>query len=46
MMHFAYMDKIRGGRDFTQEEMDSCMTNQVNQCSVESFKLLPERCDR
>jgi 4-aminobutyrate aminotransferase/(S)-3-amino-2-methylpropionate transaminase len=29
MMHFVYMDKIRGGRDFTAEEMTSCMTNQV-----------------
>merc|ERR1712223_1350681 len=23
------MNKVRGGRDFTQEEMDSCMINQV-----------------
>lgn len=29
MMHFAYMEKVRGGRDFTQEEMNSCMTNQA-----------------
>ena len=29
MMYFKYMDDLRGGRDFTQEEMDSCMINQA-----------------
>lgn len=29
LMHFKYMDKQREGRAFTQEEMDSCMDNQV-----------------
>jgi 4-aminobutyrate aminotransferase/(S)-3-amino-2-methylpropionate transaminase len=29
MMHFAYMDRVRGGRDFNQEEMNSCMINQA-----------------
>ena len=29
MMYFKYMDDLRGGRDFTQEEMDSCMVNQA-----------------
>ena len=28
LMHFKYMDKVRGGRDFTQEEMESCMINE------------------
>jgi len=27
LMHFKYMDKIREGRDFSQEDMDSCMVN-------------------
>jgi len=27
LMHFKYMDKLREGRDFNQEEMDSCMVN-------------------
>ena len=30
LMHFAYLDRLRGGRDFTEEEMASCMVNQVN----------------
>ncbi len=29
LMYFKAMDKARGGRDFTQEEMESCMINQV-----------------
>jgi len=28
-MYFKYMDELRGGRDFTQEELDSCMINQA-----------------
>jgi len=28
MMYFKYMDKVRGGRDFNEEEMQSCMFNQ------------------
>ena len=30
LMHFAYLDRLRGGRDFTEEEMSSCMVNPVN----------------
>jgi len=40
MMYFKYMDDLRGGRDFTQEEMDSCMVNKAPgtpQLSVLSF---------
>ena len=29
LMHFKYMNKLRGGRDFNQEELDSCMINKV-----------------
>ncbi len=29
LMYFKAMDKARGGRDFNQEEMESCMINQV-----------------
>ncbi len=29
MMYFKVMDKRRGGKDFTQEDLDSCMINQV-----------------
>jgi 4-aminobutyrate aminotransferase/(S)-3-amino-2-methylpropionate transaminase len=29
LMHFKYMERERGGRDFTQEERDSCMINQA-----------------
>ena len=29
MMYFKYMDDLRGGRDFTQEEIDSCMVNKA-----------------
>jgi len=28
LMHFKHMEKMRGGRDFTEEEMQSCMINQ------------------
>jgi len=27
LMHFKHMNKIRGGRDFSPEEMESCMVN-------------------
>jgi len=40
MMYFKYMEKVRGGRDFTEEEMVSCMTNQAPgtpQLSILSF---------
>lgn len=30
LMYFKHMDKVRGGRDFNQEEMESCMINQVS----------------
>lgn len=29
LMHFKAMEKIRGGRAFTEEEMSSCMINQL-----------------
>ena len=29
LMHFKYMDKVRGGEGFSQEAMDSCMVNQA-----------------
>ena len=29
LMHFKHMEKERGGRGFNQEEIDSCMINQV-----------------
>ena len=29
LMHFKHMERERGGRDFTQEERDSCMINQA-----------------
>jgi len=29
LMHFKYMEKLRGGRAFTQEEMESCMVNET-----------------
>lgn len=29
LMHFKYMDKMRGGEGFSQEEMESCMINQA-----------------
>jgi len=29
MMYFKYMEKMRGGRDFNEEEMTSCMVNQA-----------------
>ena len=29
LCYYKYMDKVRGGRDFTQEENDSCMINQA-----------------
>ena len=29
LMYFKHMDKVRGGRAFNQEEMDTCMINQV-----------------
>ena len=29
LMHFKYMEKLREGRTFTAEEMDSCMINQA-----------------
>jgi 4-aminobutyrate aminotransferase/(S)-3-amino-2-methylpropionate transaminase len=29
LMHFKHMEKERGGREFTQEERDSCMVNQA-----------------
>jgi len=28
LMYFKHMDKVRGGRDFNEEEMTSCMINQ------------------
>ena len=28
LMYFKHMEKMRGGRDFNEEEMVSCMTNQ------------------
>ena len=28
LMYFKHMEKMRGGRDFNEEEMISCMTNQ------------------
>lgn len=40
MMHFLYMDKLRGGREFNQDEMSSCMVNQEPGCpnlSILSF---------
>ena len=30
LMYFKHMDKVRGGRAFNQEEMESCMINQVS----------------
>ena len=30
LMYFRHMDKLRGGRDFTPEEMESCMINKVS----------------
>ena len=27
LMHFKYMDKVRGGESFSQEAMESCMVN-------------------
>lgn len=29
LMHFKYMNKVRGDRDFSVEEMESCMVNQA-----------------
>ena len=29
LMHFKYMDKVRGGEGFSQEAMESCMVNQA-----------------
>ena len=29
MMYFKYMEKMRGGRDFNEEELTSCMVNQA-----------------
>ena len=29
LMHFAHMEREREGRPFTQEEIDTCMINQV-----------------
>jgi len=29
LMHFKYMNKIRGGRDFSPEEIESCMINKA-----------------
>ena len=29
LLYFRYMDKLRGGRDFTKEEMESCMVNKA-----------------
>jgi len=40
LMYFKHMEKVRGGRDFNEEEMISCMTNQspgTPQLSVLSF---------
>jgi len=28
MMHFKYMDKLRDGKPFSQEDMDTCMVNE------------------
>ena len=27
LMYFKHMDKVRGGREFTKEENESCMIN-------------------
>jgi hypothetical protein len=37
LMHFKYMEQERGGRDFTQEERDSCMINQAGEQSPPQF---------
>jgi len=40
LMHFKYMNKLREGKEFSQEEMDSCMTNDTPgtpQLSILSF---------
>merc|ERR1719320_978300 len=40
LMHFKHMNKLRDGKEFSQEEMDSCMTNDTPgtpQLSVLSF---------
>jgi 4-aminobutyrate aminotransferase/(S)-3-amino-2-methylpropionate transaminase len=29
LMHFKFMDKQRGGRDFNADELSSCMINQA-----------------
>lgn len=29
LCYIRYMDNLRGGRDFTKEEMESCMINQA-----------------
>jgi hypothetical protein len=38
LMHFKHMEKERGGREFTQEERDSCMVNQAGGAMTSSFQ--------
>ena len=40
MMNFVYMDRVRGGRDFNQEEMSSCMVNQVRSLAKQKINYL------
>ncbi len=45
LMHFKHMEKERGGREFTQEERDSCMVNQAGGAMTSPFQnafLIPE----
>ena len=39
LMYFKHMDKVRGGRAFNQEEMESCMINQVSLNSIVFIKI-------
>jgi hypothetical protein len=43
LMHFKYMEQERGGRDFTQEERDSCMINQAGEQSPPHFYVIQVR---
>jgi hypothetical protein len=38
LMHFKHMEKERGGREFTQEERDSCMVNQAGGAMTSPFQ--------
>ena len=40
LMHFKHMEKERGGRAFNQDEIDSCMINQVNRFYPLWFRLV------